>query len=373
MDNDKTVSPEEEERTKSTITYMANEEIIKSTRGSIQLAHDKYMKPETYTGNRTLYDSDKAKRNAKIDIFEQNQRVIDPYTGERLVLTKKEAKMLYGEDWSKHLAESDHIKPLEKIYSDTKSNVWNTTGDIRTAANSKDNISVTSRKFNNPKRSRTQQEYLYDEKYLQNKGVNLTEDGKKRALMDAEQAEKSINSQLKKRTVENICKTGHEAGMNSGKAAGETAVIISGLMNIADVVNGEKEVDEAVYDVLKTGGESVVVGYAMGSTMTILGHSLEDSSSDIIQALLGSNVPTKIITAVQVMGGTIKKFATGDIELNECIEELGKDGVNFPADGYASVIGQELIPIPVLGAAIGAFVGTLITGKSYEFFLNVLI
>ena len=42
------------------------------------------------------------------------------------------------------------------------------------AANSEDNIQVASRKFNNPKRSRTNKEYVEDEEYLKSKGVELT-------------------------------------------------------------------------------------------------------------------------------------------------------------------------------------------------------
>ena len=48
--------------------------------------------------------------------------MVDPYTGDTLVLTKSEAKRLYGEDWQSHLAESDHIHPLEQVFIDNKNN-----------------------------------------------------------------------------------------------------------------------------------------------------------------------------------------------------------------------------------------------------------
>lgn len=94
--------------------------ITNAAKDMTQAAAKKFAKPATYTGNRTMYDSGAAKRKAKEDLFKSGNPVKDPYTGKDLVLTKKEAKFLYGEDWASHLAESDHVKPLERIYNDTK-------------------------------------------------------------------------------------------------------------------------------------------------------------------------------------------------------------------------------------------------------------
>ena len=116
-----------------------------------QEAAKTFAKPDTYTGNRTLFDSGKAKVDAKTKLFQGGQKVIDSYTGDELVLTVKEAKALYGDNWARHLAESDHTKPLEQIFKDTRNNPWVTTDDIKAAANSEDNIRVASRKFNNAK------------------------------------------------------------------------------------------------------------------------------------------------------------------------------------------------------------------------------
>ena len=111
---------EEERRDKSAVDIAAGYAAAESARISTQKAAQKFAKPDKYTGNRNLYDSGAAKRNAKMELFKDGAEVFDPYTGDRLVLTKKEAKLLYGEDWTKHLAETDHIKPLEKIFEETK-------------------------------------------------------------------------------------------------------------------------------------------------------------------------------------------------------------------------------------------------------------
>lgn len=331
-----------------------------------------YAKPETYTGNRTLYDSGKAKLKAKADLFKNGKNVVDPYTGDKLVRTKSEAKATYGEDWAKHLAESDHVKPLEKIYADTKNKIWNTTDDIKAAANSEDNIRVASRKFNNPKRSRLNKDYVKDEEYLKSKGVNVTSEGKKNAIRDGEIAEQSINRQLKSASFNNMLKTGHEAGKMGAQNAGVTALTMSGIMNFVAVIKGEKSSDEAIADTVRNGGKAAVSGYAMSGGLTIVSHSLSGSSSKFVQALVKSNVPGKIITAVLATGDTLAKYGQGEITTQECLIELGDKGLNLATMGYTMGIGQALIPIPIVGGAVGALVGSMLTSTYYNDLINTL-
>lgn len=338
----------------------------KTAQRMTQQAAEKYAKPDTYKGNRKLYDSGTAKINTKKKVFSSGNEVIDPYTGERLVLTKQEAKLLYGKGWAKHLAESDHIKPLEQIYNDTKDNVWNTTDDIKAAANSDDNIMVSSRKFNNSKRSRTNKEYVENEEYLESKDIKITEKGKQQAIKDGELAEQSINKQLHKASIDNAIKTGHEAGKAGATNAGVTALTMSGIMNMVSVVKGEKDADEAIADTVKAGGKGMVSGYAMGGGLTVVSHSLSNSSSEFIQGLAKSNVPGKVITAVIATGDTLKKWGEGEITTQQCLIELGDKGLNIATAGYSMAVGQALIPIPVVGGAVGAVVGTMLTSTYYN-------
>lgn len=362
-----TVSEQKEEIEETNVLKIATGyKMADSTQQTIQQAKAKFAKPDSYTGNRKLYDSGKAKKEAKLDLFRDGNEVIDPYTGNRLVLTKKEAKMLYGDEWGKHLAESDHIKPLEKVFEDTHGNVWNTTDDIRDAANSKDNISVTSRAFNNPKRSRLQKKFVEDKKYLQEKDVKLTEEGKKQAIKDGEIAEKSINTQLSKKAAKNVLETGHRAGVSVAHDAGITAVTMSGIMNIMAVVKGDKEVGEAIADTVQDGGKAAASGYILGNALTIVGNSLSNSTSSILQSLINSNIPGKVITAVQLTGSALKRYGNGEITTEECIKEIGKNGVNLATIGYFSAAGQALIPVPIVGATIGALIGSVVTSTYYD-------
>lgn len=343
-----------------------------SAQQAVQQAAKTFAKPDSYTGNRNLYDSQAAKASAKKALFKDGNVVRDPYTGERLVLTRAEARQLYGDNWTKHLAESDHIKPLEKIYQDTRNNVWNTTEDIRAAANSGDNMRVSSRQFNNAKRSRTNKEFVEDEVYLKSKGVNLTDEGRRNAILDGETAEASINKQLRQSTIKNVVRTGHEAGIEGAQQAGGTALTMSAIMNISSVIRGEKSSEEAIEDTLMDGGKAAVTGYAMGGGLTVVSHSLSESSSEFIRGLVESNVPGKVITAVMVTGDTLKRYADGEITTQECLIELGDKGLNLATMGYSMAVGQTLIPIPIVGGAVGALVGSTLTSTYYQNLIHTL-
>lgn len=331
-----------------------------------------FAKPDSYTGNRKFYDSGVAKLNAKKKLFESGNKVIDPYTKDRLFLTKNEAKILYGEDWTKHIAESDHVKPLEQVYNDTKGNVWNTTDDIKAAANSDDNIRVASRKYNNPKRSRINKDYVRDNEYLKSKGVKLTKEGKLQAIKDGELAEQSINRQLKISALKNIANIGHEAGKYCAKNAGDTALTTSVIKNIVSVIKGEKNSEEAIADSIKDGGKAAVTGYAMGAGLTVVSHSLSNSSSKFIQGLVKSNIPGKVITSVLVTGDALKKWGEGEITTQECLIELGDKGLNMATMGYSMALGQALIPIPIVGGAVGSLVGSMLMNTYYNNLINTL-
>lgn len=348
------------------VGYMAT----KSAAISTKQAAVKFAKPDTY--NRKLYDSGIAKLNAKKNAFKNGKIVKDPYTGDVLTLTKSEAKKLYGDNWAQHLAESDHVESLNNIYKDTKNNSWNTVDDIKAAANCDENIVVTSRKYNNAKRGRSNKEFVEDKDYIEVKGIKVTKEGKERAIKDGEIAKKSIDKSLKKSAFKNVVETGHEAGKMGAKSAGATALTMSGIMNLVAVVKGEKSGDEAIVDTLKDGGKGAVSGYVMGGGLTVISHTLSNSSSQFIQGLVNSNVPGKVITAIIATGDTLKKFGKGEISLQECALELGESGLNMVTMGYSMAVGQALIPIPVIGGAIGALVGSMLTSTYYNKLIGML-
>lgn len=362
----------EDEETKSFVKTATGLSATESARVATEQAAKIFSKPDNYTGNRKLYDNGLAKKRVKMDSFANGSKVIDSYTGDALELRIQDAKLKYGADWQKHVAEADHINPLEKVFKDNKKNPWLASNDINDLGNMDENLEVVSRKFNNAKRSRTNEEFVMDEEYLKEKGVKLSEQGKQNAIEAGKRSQAAIDKKAKATALKNAVKTGHEAGKYSAKNSGITAATMSGIMNITAVINGEKSAKDALADTVVDSGKAAATGYVMGGGLTTISHSLSSSSSKFIQALSKSNVPGQVITAVIVTGNTLKRYGNGEISTQECIIELGEKGLNLATAGYSMAVGQALIPIPVVGAAVGALVGSVVTSKYYNELVNTL-
>ena len=382
---------EDKEESNDAVDIGAGFAAAESARVSTQAADQKFAKPLKY--DRTLLDDGAAKRAAKASAFSSGVQVKDPYTGDVLSLTKKEAKLLYGEDWTKHLAEADHKVSLEQRYQQTKDNPWLTNEDIKASSNSQENLDVVSRRYNNAKRNRSNTAFVSDDEYLDKTGVSLSEEGKARAIESDRKAQAALNRRDFLDSAENIVKTAHSAGIDAAKNAGITALTMSGIMNLTAVLKGEKSAEDAIADTVSTTGTVAMTTYVMGGGLTTVSHSLSnvsqslasvstsmtgvsktltDSSSKFIRALTESNVPGKVITAVMLAGNTLKRYGNGEITTQECLIELGEKGLNFSVTGYSMAVGQAFIPIPIVGAAIGALVGSTITSNYYHQLITTL-
>ena len=186
--------------------------ITESTVSSAQKAREKFASSESYVRNEIVDQTamDKFKNKA----FSSEKTVKDPYTGKTLVQTQAEAKLKYGENYAEHSAEPDHIIPLKEIHEQFKKDPFATVDDKKRIANGKGNMVLTSRKYNNAKRSRSNSEFVNDEEYLHDKGVKLTEEGRQKALQDGIDARKRVNKEHVENFVSQVSETFNEAGVN---------------------------------------------------------------------------------------------------------------------------------------------------------------
>lgn len=346
----------------------------RSVQQSIADAKLRYTRPDYNPQTRKVFYDDGNAHKAAIDkAFSESQTVRDPYTGTKLVAKQRDAKTQYGTKWQDHAAEADHIDPLSRFFQRTQKNPFLTTEDVKEIGNCEDNYQVLSRSLNQTNKTSgkggsTQQEWASDPTRMEGISEKI-ESGesidsvRSRISYTGSAAERRNDARAKSRAIQNAARTGHEAGLAGAKSAGGTAVIVSALTNIVAVLNHEKDWDEAIADIARDGGTAAVNGYVTGEVLTVAAQLLSNVSSEMVQTLLASNVPGKIITAVTVTGNSIQKWCKGEITTGECIHQIGEKGVNMATMGYSMFIGQTLIPIPVIGAAIGGFVGSIVTNS----------
>lgn len=344
--------------------------IIDSIKESLNEAEKYYAKPEEY--NRTIYE-DKNKLNIfKINAFKDETKVFDKYTEKKLVIDKKTAKELYGDEYRNHIAEVDHITPINMIFQKFKKNPWITNENIKKAVNDNENLVVTSGKFNNAKRDRTNEEFVNDEIYIKEKNISLTEDGKDKAISDGKRAENFIDKTVKKEALKDACNTVHNAGINSMINAGTFGLSISSIQNVTSFIKGDLSKEEAFENIASDTVKSGANAYVLGSSLTAFTHSLSSYDSKLIQLFVKNNVPAKIINTFVLTGKTLKSWINNEISTQECIFELGEKGINSITVLSSIMVGQTLIPISIIGATIGALVGSTIIGKYSNYLKEIL-
>lgn len=335
-------------------------------------ADETFLKPKYNPQTRkTHYDDGTAHKTAKENAFSSGGVVKDAHTGAELVHTIKEAKIRFGDDWQEHLAEADHIDPLNQVAKRAENNPWVTSDDVKKIGNSQDNFQVISRRMNQTggKGGSTQTEWSQDFERMRRISEQTGEPIEsiaERIRQTGIEAEKRNNAKLTQASVRNVATTAHTAGKVTAVNSGGTAATISGIYNVVSCINGEKTTSEALKDIGKDGSKAFVSGYVSGAGLTVLNHTLTSSNSGLLVALGENNVAGKVITTVAVTGETVVKWGNGEISTEECLVELGDKGCSFGGAYYGAIIGQTVIPIPIVGGAVGSLIGGVLASEVYN-------
>ncbi|GAA7922851.1 hypothetical protein HpBT060_04900 [Helicobacter pylori] len=119
---------------------------------------------------------------------------------------------------------------------------------------------------------------------------------------------------------------------------------------------------------LKGGAHS----YGIASGGSLLGGMMQNSANKVIQSFGKSSLPAMIVGVGVGSCRILIKYFRGKINSVECLEKLGKENTDFLSSIAMSGIGQLAIPIPVVGALIGGFVGITMSKTFYDISLKTL-
>lgn len=184
-------------------------------------------------------------------------------------------------------------------------------------------------------------------------------------LTEEEALEARVNP--KKFVTKEVFRDAHNAGIEAAK----TGLLIGGSISIAQnlyaVVNNKKDLDEAVKDITLSTAKSGLIAYTVGGTGTYLKSIMHSSKNQLIRRLGTTSTPTLMVTGTIEIGKSIKKYACGEIDEKELLEELGEKGVGMITAGYTAssgtIIGATIgSVVPVVGTSLGGIVGGVIGG-----------
>ncbi len=169
-------------------------------------------------------------------------------------------------------------------------------------------------------------------------------------------------------TAKDMASHSHQAGMNAMQTGALTGGVVSLVTNIYECLANGKDPKEALKHTaiatLKGGAYSYGVAFASSS----LGGLMQSSANKIIQSLGKSSAPAMIVGACVTNVTVFARYFSGKIDEVELCKQLGRTNASLLSGGAMAVAGQTLIPIPVVGALIGGFVGAALS----EAFFNAL-
>ncbi len=186
------------------------------------------------------------------------------------------------------------------------------------------------------------------------------------SITKKEAIEARLNPKLS--TAKDVTNLAHQAGMNAMPTGALIGGGVSLVTNVWEcVVNGKdpkKAIKHTAIATLKGGALSYGSVFASSS----LGGLMQSSANKIIQSLGKGSVPAMIVGACVANVTIFGRYFSGKIDEVEFCKQLGRTNASLLSGGAMAFVGQTLIPIPVVGALIGGFVGAVLS----EAFFNAL-
>lgn len=163
-------------------------------------------------------------------------------------------------------------------------------------------------------------------------------------------------------TIKQIAINANEAGL---QAAGKGAAIqggISAILNIKDIADGKKSVNEAIYDITIETAKTAGGSYLTVAGSSVVGGVLKQSSTQIIKNLGKGSGPMIVVTSGKILAKNTIDLVRGKISVEKYMRNVGKEGASLGSAIVGSNLGAiaGTMILPGVGTAIGTFIGSML-------------
>lgn len=173
-------------------------------------------------------------------------------------------------------------------------------------------------------------------------------------------------------TAMDVAKVSHRAGVQTAQSSAIIGGSVSIVKNLVSVCKGETEPEDALKNVAKDTASTAALGYGTGFTGTALKGAMQNSKSQYVRTLSKTNAAGTVVAVTVAATKTLTRYFQGEIDGVECLETLGEQGTGMISSAMFSVVGQAVIPIPVVGGLIGGMVGYAMSSAAYGVLMESL-
>lgn len=167
-------------------------------------------------------------------------------------------------------------------------------------------------------------------------------------------------------TALDIARTSHRAGMEGARYAAIIGGAISLLQNGLSIAQGNKDMSVAVKDVVFDSAKAAAIGYGTAFVGSAIKGGLQQCGNQTVRALAKTSAPTLALHVCLSLTRSIKRYVNDEITEAELLTEVGEKGAGMLSSGMMAALGQVVIPVPFVGAAIGGMIGYTLSSIFYQ-------
>ncbi|WRA34145.1 hypothetical protein KVL17_03735 [Helicobacter pylori] len=183
-----------------------------------------------------------------------------------------------------------------------------------------------------------------------------------------EAIEARLNPKLS--TAKDVASVSHQAGMNAAQTGAWIGGGVSLVTNVYECIANGKDPMKALKHTLVATAKGGALSYGSAFASSSLGGLMQSSANKIIQSLGKGSVPAMIVGACVANATILGRYFSGKIDKTELLKQLGKANTTLISSGAMAFAGQALIPIPVVGALVGGFVGAVLSETCFNALLK---
>ncbi|GAA7268885.1 hypothetical protein BD0091_10160 [Helicobacter pylori] len=184
------------------------------------------------------------------------------------------------------------------------------------------------------------------------------------SITKAEAIEARLNPKLS--AAKDVTNLSHQAGMNAMPTGALIACCVSSATNIYECIANVKDPKKAIKHTALATLKGGVISYFNAFSSSSLGGMMQSSANKIIKSLGKGLMPAMIVSALTTNATILGRYFSGKIDEVELLKQLVKANTTLISSGAMAVVGQVLIPIPVVGALIGGFVGATLSETCFN-------
>ena len=140
--------------------------------------------------------------------------------------------------------------------------------------------------------------------------------------------------------------------MAKGKEAAFMSLTVSTVNNIVLIAQGEKDIDQAVKDIVRDTGGTFVATAGIDMLQNALKESAKKIPNEALSNILSKDLPIQQISSAVMIGNSIVKYINDDISAEECMTEILLNGLGAIAYSIGS-----------LGGPVGIVISTIVVGQ----------